>query len=208
MMKCINSTIYKGLISEGISFQLLSTTCCKTYWWRNFLLVVAQLGWSSLRNSFFKQFTHHSLWNCLVTHYKTRLLLGWKIHSSQNLLVTRCKEYNFNLHFASVRIFMYFDKVLYFLILEPLHLPNLNNMYNFWRKIYEGLLYRQRLFFPPSSLRLLVNYRSWNSAWNSHCLVLVMLSACACVILRNFHISYVYYGTTLHVISTLISKGP
>ena len=80
MMKCINSTIYKGLISEGISFQLLSTTCCKTHWWRNFLLVVAQLGWSSLRNSFFKQFTHHSLWNCLVTHYKTRLLLGWKIH--------------------------------------------------------------------------------------------------------------------------------
>ena len=111
------------------------------------MLPVGKVGnYSSLQNSLFFKFTHYSSWNWL-----------------QNPLVTRSKEYNFNLYFTSVTdVSCNFDKVLYLLILERVQPPILDNRYTSWREIDKALLSRQRLFFSIFHLEDLKPYAGNN----------------------------------------------
>ena len=52
-----------------------------------------------------------------------------------------------------------FDKFFYFLILERLQPANLDNRYTFRRGTDKAFLYTQRLFFPPSTLKVLGRLR-------------------------------------------------
>ena len=74
--KCINFIIRKSFISEGITFQSFSVVIKLTDG-KIILLLFGKLGDYSLRNDFLLKFPHSLLWNCLFTHCKIRLLLGF-----------------------------------------------------------------------------------------------------------------------------------
>ena len=103
--QCINFIIHKSLISEGITFQLLSTTCSCTPQLQN-SFVFSSKTWALLPTKF-ASFKIHSL---LVVELFCHSLQNSLIICLQNLLVIKfnktsrssCLPCDFNLHFVSV----------------------------------------------------------------------------------------------------------
>ena len=105
-----------SLFSEVITFHCLLLVVKLATGETLLLLVLARY---SLQNSRILKSTTYLLQISLDSHCKIRLLLGCKIHLSQNSLITRCKDYNFSLYFVFAREFLRnLDKVFYLQLLE------------------------------------------------------------------------------------------
>ena len=72
--------LYMRVISEGIAFQSLSVSCCRTYWWQNYFVTGCKT-WALLIAKFVFLKTHPLLVGELSCQsFKIRFLLGCKIH--------------------------------------------------------------------------------------------------------------------------------